>query len=168
MLHHVIPNFDDLWSLRTRFSSDAGACEITLNRPAKLNALNLEMNLSSYQPLADLAFWFPIRGNGGNEHFYEFYNTNSKIRLRKASTSLSHFNFVSEVFWYTIQKQHTWSHGCQKETSARATTFGSKDSWPPRCLRSSWWESWEGAPGGCQMWWDCLRQLLRAAKGGKV
>ena len=58
VLHHVIPNFDDLWSLRTRFSSDAGACEITLNRPAKLNALNLEMNLSSYQPLADLAFDF--------------------------------------------------------------------------------------------------------------
>jgi len=30
-------------SILTRFSSDAGACEITLNRPAKLNALNLEM-----------------------------------------------------------------------------------------------------------------------------
>ena len=28
---------------RTRFSADAAACEITLNRPAKLNALNLEM-----------------------------------------------------------------------------------------------------------------------------
>lgn len=27
----------------TRFSPDAGACEITLNRPAKLNALNLDM-----------------------------------------------------------------------------------------------------------------------------
>lgn len=54
--------------------------------------------------MADLAFWFPIRGDGGNEHFYEFQHKFEDPTLEGFYKFKSlQFCFRGILIWYTMK-----------------------------------------------------------------